>query len=565
MVHFPTFDRLLKFLAAALLIAGWLLIAGSHCVAEDQAASRQLWLYYPTNLLVDSNVDQLETIFRRAAKVGYSHVLIGDSKFANLDRMPKEYFRNVDRVKRIAGELHLQLVPSVFPMGWSNSLLYHDPNLAEGLPVRDQLFVVKDGEARIVADPPVSFPQGNFADLKHWSWKDDLVVADGPAARMSNLNGHVGRVVQSLKVSPFRQYRISVRIKTKDFHGTPEVKVLANDRALNYNDLGIKPTQDWTTHWTVFNSLDNREVGIYFGCWDGKSGSLWFSDAHIEEVGLLNVLRRPGAPLVVRRDAGFSVAPAPLVEGTDFEPVADPHLGNDPYNGEYNLSHEPPTIHTKLSDGTRLRVSYYHPMIIYGGSVMIALSEPKTMELLRDQARRVHEAFGAKGYFMEHDEMRIFNWDAASERRHLDAGPLLAAHVKACIKILRDVNPGGDIYAWSDMYDPHHNAVKNYYLVKGSIVGSWEGLDREVIIADWNFEHRDESLKWFADRGHRLMIAGYYDAPLDDLRAWLDSAVKVPSAQAVMYTTWQNNFADIEKFAAAVKEHPWWAKRTTAR
>ena len=540
-----------------------LLLPASRITAEEHAPARQMWLYYPTNLLVDANVDKLESIFRRASKAGFTDVLLGDSKFANLDRMPREYFRNVDRVKRIAGELHLELVPAVFPIGWSNALLNHDPNLAEGLPVRDQLFVVEHGEAHVVADPPVNFPSGNFADLKHWSWHDDLVVADGQAARMSDLNGRVGRVVQSIKVSPFHQYRISVRIKTKDFHGQPEIKVLAKDHALNYNDLGVKPTQDWTTHWTVFNSLDNHEANIYFGCWDGAAGSLWFSDAHIEEVGLLNVLRRPGAPLVVRRDG--DTAAAPLVEGTDFEPVADPHMGNMPYNGEYDLTHEPPTIHTKLPDGTRLRVSYYHPMIIYGGSVMIALSEPKTMELLRDQARRMHAAFGAKAYFMEHDEIRIFNWDAASERRHLDAGPLLAANARSCIKILRDVNPDGDIYAWSDMFDPNHNAVKDYYLVHGSLVGSWEGLDPKIIIADWNFGHRDESLKWFAGRGNRLLIAGYYDAPLSDLRAWLDSAVKVPGTNAVMYTTWQNNYADLEKFAQVVKEHPWWAKGDSGR
>jgi hypothetical protein len=104
-----------------------------------------------------------------------------------------------------------------------------------------------------------------------------------------------------------------------------------------------------------------------------------------------------------------------LEEGRDFERVVDPRLGNNPWAGEYDVWHEPPTVHTKLPDGTRLRVSYYHPMIIYGGSVMIALSEPRTMELLRDHARRVHTGFGAKSYFMEHDEIRLFNWEDASE------------------------------------------------------------------------------------------------------------------------------------------------------
>ena len=388
-------------LSAAVAILACSLLAASRALAEEPASSRQLWLYYPTNLLVNSNVDRLETIFRRAAKAGFSHVLIGDSKFSNLDRMPGEYFRNVDRVKRIAGELHLQLVPAVFPIGWSNALLFHDPNLAEGLPVRDQLFVVQDGEARVAADPPVSFPRGNLADLKHWSWHDPLVTEDNGAARMTDLKGRVGRVVLSIKVSPFRQYRITAQIKTQNFHGSPVIRAIAKDRTLNYDDLGVKPTQDWKTHTTLFNSLDNHEVNVYFGCWDGGSGSVWFSDAKIEEIGLLNVLRRPGAPLTVRREtaSGGNAESTPLVEGTDFERVVDPHLGNNPYPGEYDLYHQPPTIHTKLPSGTRLRVSYYHPMIIYGGSVMIALSVPKTMELLRDQARRLACGIRRQGVF----------------------------------------------------------------------------------------------------------------------------------------------------------------------
>ena len=53
------------------------------------------------------------------------------------------------------------------------------------------------------------------------------------------------------------------------------------------------------------------------------------------------------------------------------------------------------------------------------------------------------------------------------------------------------------------MFDPHHNAVDKYYLVNGSLKGSWEGLARDVIIANWNGDKAAESLKFFADRGHR--------------------------------------------------------------
>lgn len=554
----PRVQRLSTVLKAGALIAvgiGCLLQLNRQALAADKPEAKQLWLYYPTNLLVDENVEKLEAIFRRAAAAGYSHVNITDSKFSTLDTMPPEYFRNVERVKRLAAKLHLELVPGLFPLGWSNALLFHDPNLAAGLPVRDALFVVHDGEARLVADPPVGLP-GSFANLKQWGYHDDSAKSEGAAVRMANLKSPVCRVVQTVKVAPFRQYRITVRIKTKDFHGTPEIKVLANDHGLNFNDLDVKPTQDWGTFTTVFNSLENNEANIYFGCWNGGAGSLWYSDPHLEEVGLLNVLRRPGSPVKVTKEQGGEKTAA--VEGRDFEKIVDPHMGNIPYAGNYDLSHEPPPIRTKLPDGARLRVSYYHPMVIYGGSVIIALSEPKTMALLRDTAQRLHKAFGAKAYFMEHDEMRLFNWDAADQARHLDAGPLLAEHIRACTKILQETNPGGQIYAWSDMYDPYHNAVKDYYLVRGNIAGSWLGLDPSVTVANWNEGKRDESLPWFAKLGHKQIIAGYYDSPVENVRGWLDSAMKVKGVEGVMYTTWQGDYKNIERFAEVVKAHPWW-------
>lgn len=528
----------------ALLIAGcWLLLG---CGAAS-AVPLERWVYCPTNLQVEENVAKLEQLFRRAARCGYTHVLLTDSKFARLGDVPAHYFTSAERLRKVAAELKLELVPAVFPIGWSNDLLYHDPNLAAGLPVRDARFEARGGEARLIPDPAVALPGGDMSDLARWSWHDDTVVADAGSARLSDLRGRNARIVQKLTLAPFRQYHVTVRVKTQDFRGTFEIKALAGDRALNYNDLGVRRSQDWTEHHTVFNSLENRELSLYLGCWGGGAGTLWLDDARIEEVGLLNVLRRPGAPLVVKREE----SPQPLVEGTDFEPVRDPRLGNVPYNGEFEVWHAPPTIRTRLPDGTRLRVSYYHPLTIYGGAVMIELAEPKTLELLADQARRVHKLWRARGYFMSHDEMRLFNWDAASDRRGLTAGKLLAENVRACTRLLGEVNPGGKIYVWSDMFDPHHNAVDRYYLVRGSLAGSWEGLAPEVIVANWNFDRRDASLRWFAERGHKTLIAGYYDAPVEQIGQWLDSAAGKPLV-GVMYTTWQNNYADLERFARAL-------------
>ena len=42
------------------------------------------WIYLQTNLQVEKNADDAETLFRRAAKAGYNGVLLADSKLAKL-------------------------------------------------------------------------------------------------------------------------------------------------------------------------------------------------------------------------------------------------------------------------------------------------------------------------------------------------------------------------------------------------------------------------------------------------------------------------------------------------
>jgi len=432
------------------------------------AGITERWLYCPTNLQVDQNVVKLEALWRRAAKAGYTHVLLADTKLAKLADVPDNYFRNLRAVKTLAEELHLEIVPALFPIGYSEAILWHDPNLAEALPVTNALFIVHDGVARAAADPPTTLRGGDMSDLRLWDWKDENVVADAGAARVTDPKGSNARISQKLRLAPFHVYHLSVRVRTDAFRGTPEVKLIAGKQSLNYAYLGVKPTQEWTTHHVVFNSLEHSEVQLYLGCWGGASGSLWWDDCRLEEAGLVNLVRRPGAPLTVRREGG-----AELVEGKEFAPVADPRSGTVPWKGGFEVWHEPPTIKTSLPDGTRLRVSWYHVVTVYDNQVTICPSEPKTVALLRDEAQRVHAAWHAQGYMMSHDEIRVWNWCAACQARHLDAGPLLADNARQCVQILRETNPGGKIYVWSDMFDPNHNAHGDYYLVRGNYAGSW--------------------------------------------------------------------------------------------
>src|SRR4029079_18228374 len=139
-----------------------------------------LWLYYPTNFLVEQNVEKAREIWTRASKAGYTKILLADSKMGKLGDMDKRYFANLEKAKKLAAELNLELVPCLFHIGYSNTMLWHDPNLVEGLPVKDALFVVKGGTADLVDDPPVAFPA-------KFGFKDETVeVADGVATVKEN-------------------------------------------------------------------------------------------------------------------------------------------------------------------------------------------------------------------------------------------------------------------------------------------------------------------------------------------------------------------------------------------
>jgi hypothetical protein len=121
--------------------------------------------------------------------------------------------------------------------------------------------------------------------------------------------------------------------------------------------------------------------------------------------------------------------------------------------------------------------------------------------------------------------------------------------VKRCAGYL----PGDTLYVWNDMFDPYHNAVPDFFLVRGDLAGAWDGLAPSVGVVNWNGDHAHESLRFFADRKHPQVIAGYYDGAPESVRAWMEAAGGVPNIGAVMYTTWEDRYDDLEAFAAAVR------------
>lgn len=541
-------QRLRRLLTSGVAIWCFLLFATS---ASAQTLER--WVYVPANFLVPEQVTRVEKLMREARRIGYTHVLVSDSKFSRLDELDQRYFSHIERIRAVASELDLKLVPAVFPVGYSNDLLSRNVNLAEGLPVRDALFVVVGNEANLQSDPVVSLP--SLSSPRQWNFIDECLKPADQGLQAVEPRGENCRIMKTVEVSPFRHYHISVRVKTKDFRGQPQIAVLepGTGRRLSHTNLKVDRTQDWSMQHITFNSLNNARVNVYIGAWGPAGGTMWLADPTLDECGLLNVLRRDGAPLRVRTD---DVPSRELQEGVDFEPVSDPKLGVVPYSGEYSVWHEVPPIRMKGTwpDGTRLRVSWFHPHIIYDGQVCASVTEPEFTALLKKQADGVEKIFPATDRMMSHDEWRVFGWDESFAKLGRTPGQVAADNVRYCTELLKSGNRSRRVMVWSDMFDPHHNAVDNYYLVNGDLSGSWEGLARDVIIMNWNYGVRGDSLKFFSARGHQQILAGFYDADAEQIGQWLETVRenRVPGVIGVMYTTWRQDYSQLREFMNVV-------------
>jgi len=542
------------------------------------------WVYVQTNLAQEANVQSTIAVLERAAKDGYNGLAIDDLKFMKWDMAVPEYAGNARKVRDACRRLGMAFVPLVFDVGAAEGLLAHDPNLAAGLPVVNAPFVVRNG-LLIPAEDPARFLNGGFEEHKgdmpsDWSvdmpgkicFIDDEVKYEGkPSLRMQDIGANAarrgaGRASQLLKVHPFRNYHVSVAVKTQDFEAASTVRIEVEGApgrlTLSYYEPVVAKTQDWQRVDIAFNSLECSQATISLVARGGRGGSgagggkIWWADARIEPAGLVNILRREGTPLRVTSEDGKTQ----YKEGQDFGVVRDPKLGTDPYAGCVTPWHEPPVVPipagSALKEGQRVLLSYYHPAIVHHDQVAVCMAEPKVYDLLKWQAEQVRKNLEPDGYFMAHDEIRSQGWDEGSLGMKMTPGQILAYNMKRCVEILNAADPGKPMYVWSDMFDPFHNAKKTgrYYYVKGEgpWYGSWEGLPKEVGIVNWHGHEpgRLDSLKFFAARGHKQILAGYYDADPTRIVPWLADAAQVEGVVGVMYTTWQDKYADLEKFAA---------------
>jgi hypothetical protein len=522
-------------------------------------ADRFVWIF-GWNLNRDTDVPDITQVLEPAARHGLNGAVLS----LGLDTLCKkspDYFRRLEQVQRACETNHLEFIPAIFSVGYGGAALAHDRNLAEGVPVHDAPFLVKNGEARLVPDETVRLVNGGFEDftghrLKGFNFHDqpgeisfvDREIKHGGQAALrlanftANAHGH-GRVMQEIRVRPHRCYRVRLWVKTDGLRPASAFRTLAlaGPRELAPRSFNLPATTDWRQLTMVFNSLGEEKVRLYAGIWGGQAGKVWLDDWSVEELGPLNVLRRPGTPVSVRNADGTGT----YTEGRDYAPLVDPNYS------PYNVDRAAPPLKTlpggRIKAGQTLRVSWYHPMVINDSQITVCMAEPALYEIFEHEAKLLAERLRPRRVLLNMDEIRMGGTCAACRGRNM--GELLGECITRQTQILRRHLPGAEIYIWSDMLDPNHNARGRYYLVDGDYTGSWKHVPKDLIMAVWGGAPREKSLRFCADEGFRTLVACYYDADdLNDVKRWLELAGRTPNVRGFMYTPWQKKYTLLPAF-----------------
>jgi hypothetical protein len=538
----------------------FILALGAPVRGADALADRFVWVF-GWNLERDSDVPEIVRVLEAAGQHGCNGAVLS-AGLDGLSQKSPDYFRRLEQVQQACERNHLELIPAFFSIGYGGGFLAHNANLAEGMLVKDAPFVVRNGRGQLDDSKAVSLINGGFEDFSgnrfkgfsfhdqpgEVSFADTQVKHSGRASlRMENFTanpyGH-GRVMQEVELQPSRCYRLSLWVKTEGLEPAGAFKMMAltdKDGDLAPREFHLPATTEWRKISMLFNSSDAQKVRLYAGVWGARSGKFWLDDWSLEQVGPVNVLHRPGTPVLVRSDDGATT----YQEGLDYAPLGNPqpHVWHD--TDDPAMLKILPGGH--LHDGDRLRVSWYHSMLINDSQVTVCMAEPEIYDIFERETQLLAQRLHPRRVLLNMDEVRMGGTCRACAGR--DLGQLLGECVTRQADILRRLMPQVQIYVWADMFDPNHNAHGHYYLARGDFTGSWRHVPKDLVMAVWGGAPNPDSVRFFADQGFPMLLACYYDADnLEDVKGWLKLARATPGVRGLMYTPWERKYSLLPEF-----------------
>ena len=622
----------------ALLALALLLTSAARSTAAPASASASPELYFllmNKHLNVSYDVAAVSTLFARAEAANYTGVILYDFNLDALGspRLRSDYLPSLRQVVQLAGAHNLELVPLVYSFGHSAGVVFDDVALAEPVPAAAAPWVVSpEGTDMVFADAtaPSPLPNGDFElhdgnRLLEWTFQEavgvrtfvDNATSYPPGGRSLRVDARgAGRARAASAIfnlsAPLVPIHARCYVRTEGItdagrgSGTAGVHMSINaagssaggdgdgdDDGFGSNCVVMQTetsittaTQPWRPHDVVCwpsGTPDATHFNLWLGMWgNGTNGSAWFDACSVHADPLLNVLRRPGAPLrVVDMDNPEKV----YEEGRDFSPIAGVQevsaSGHLPFSST-GTSRVALPAGTRLRPGQRLALSYYG---VPGGQAGACLASNASLDYVQRAAEARRALFGpGRQYFVNYDEMRSMHSCEACRAKRPTPGELLAWHVNRTVNVLREVAEPSRMMVWQDMFDPfaNGNTSGRFYHIQGGVSGAWKGLPRgdDLVIANW--DHRNgptwnsptchkacetQSLHWFEKLGFQQLICGYYGSGNGTQSAMqeLSGAAGVTGLLGMIYGSWAKavpgdpslgggDYSQLEEYAAAARK-----------
>ena len=558
-------NRTVPFFFAALLTLGFFAPSASSA-AEGTPAMADRWFYASFGVGDDAQAEELTALIQKASDAGLNGMLwaCGVESYGHWDEARKA---RLAKVKEAADAAGIEIIPILWSIGYS-TMLGENPNLAEGILIRGLPMTAKDGRTEFA---PEAFDFGN-GGMESWkgdrltdyafhdapgvrSFRDGEIRHSGESSlRFENLasseHGH-GRLMKEITLAPNRLYRTSVWMRVENAGGNIMLQVHRKGGGeIGNARLAFKPGEstDWKKYSVVFRTPDDGAVCLYAGIWEGTKEKIWLDDFSVEPLGLVNPIRRDGTPITVTDSAGKS-----FDEGKDWKL---PAFKLQPWNS----SAEPLRLiipeGSRIADGESIFVDYYYPPLVGAPQIGTCMSDPELYRLFEESAKNVVKALAPKKWFLSMDEIRCAGTCRACHERNISLAAILGDCITKQYEIIQRATPGADVYIWSDMLDPNHNAHGNYFVCDGDYTGVWEMVPKELIVSCWYHKIREKSMKFFSDLGFRTQAAAYYDAEtLDGCADWLETCRETPRCTGIMYTTWRHRYALLEEFGKMLKQN----------
>ena len=468
----------------------------------------------------------------------------------------------------------VRLIPNCWSVGYG-TMVGVVPNIAETRPVRGMPFVA-EGECIVPCRGSVALDNGSLSDFDlaknaFRGWNADhpgrqcfVDTTIGHAGKVSvrfepgpekDPHGHA-RFFRHVDLTPGRRYRFSGWVKGIGLEGHFKpiaVSVYPDGADLNGGApfgarLMFKAGDDGWQRLTVdFCTGEAKGAWIYVGSWSGKSlkdAKFWLSDFLLEEIGVTELALRETAPRTLRSAATGRI----YEEGRDWA-LAKTKAGEE-------VRMDIPSG-SRIALGERLLFDGYE--VARAGSknqISTCMSDPRLYAAFEKSAQAIEEILHPGAWLLSVDEVRNGGTCELCEPRKTDMAHIFGDCVTKMRDIIKAVDPKAEIFAWSDMFDPWHNAKAKVGGCKGSFVGSADLIPADVGMMFWHGGILEKSAPYFAERKHNFMGSICCDSKNVQkvLRNWKEKLSPYPELRGFMYTTWVNNYDNLDLFMKELGE-----------